>query len=706
MLIKLLPAHPHSTVLFSFTFGDIEPQLCNPPSWCSQLVQLQRDDLELPKYVHALDRSVGLVALLTQVTFDLPARTVTCQFVDGSQDVWVVGSVAEGDLVLEKWIRKLEGVLDDVYEATWRTKRNEREKRREKVRQIESNGRNHKRQRSLFMSVVSSLGSMITLNRTSGLPTPPSTPLAPQSSSLPLSSKNVCPRFLRRRARSSLVDTFRLYVLSELARRSGFVSRLPHSSSYSISTGSGAYYAWIVQSMFRRATSRMDELVQLAAERGARGGAPISPVSHYSYNGCQEVKENDMEKKEKEEFCPTTMNVPSLFSDDEGDDTDTSSDWSSVHTPTSCSMPLSRLPSTASTISSVHSSSTESAHLTSLLSSLTPYLSPRLLAEFEVLSHARRRLYHLLVACHSTASHAALEERARLDILEIRSRRRAWSNKALSGTGVRELGLAVPVRSSPLSRYSWGPDSWNNEIKGIKVRWEESIVNEDEEYDLDIKSEIIGPRKRRKSIGAPKLFPVTEVEEEEGVSKSFAIEGSGDDYDEEDNLLRIEMGLDLEGGVRRIGADDEEAGLPIAFEVEKPIHRPRIRTASMHERRRLHNRQQHAQRVTVSFPPSSVPLPALSQPSHLPISALLCQPVSFGGSPSPPPPPSPITPEDDKPPVYTELAFGVAQYTKEADEFTLSMDVPVRKGVLKQSRGRKRRIPQLDVDIEAGYNVC
>ena len=59
------------------------------------------------------------------------------------------------------------------------------------------------------------------------------------------------PRALRRRARSTLVDAFRRFVLPELSRR------FPVHG----------YYVWVLQSMLRRTLARMSELVDLFGGR-------------------------------------------------------------------------------------------------------------------------------------------------------------------------------------------------------------------------------------------------------------------------------------------------------------------------------------------------------------------------------------------------------------------------------------------------------
>ena len=161
MLIKLVPSTSEPTVLFSFDFPHLPPNLQIPPAWANQIAVLNLDDLELPSVLHALDKSASITALLQEVTFDMPTLTISCVFVDGAQEEW--------PLMGPGCIEALETVIRDVNESAAEADReSEREVARERWREYERErllttamplpvthkpGR-HKKQRSLLMSLV------------------------------------------------------------------------------------------------------------------------------------------------------------------------------------------------------------------------------------------------------------------------------------------------------------------------------------------------------------------------------------------------------------------------------------------------------------------------------------------------------------------------------------------------------------------------
>ncbi|TFK31572.1 hypothetical protein BDQ12DRAFT_618677 [Crucibulum laeve] len=638
MLIKLLPPNPHSTVLFAFSFHDLAEDLTNPLSWTSQMNQLMRDELEVPKTMHSFDKAAGVTSLLEEVMFDLPSGKVSCKFVDGAMEEWPLRSA--GCLVA------LENVLNDVYDATRedelereRELEIERERERERQRQERERERfererrrgdktiplptvmkmpRHKRQRSFFQTIV---GSIVNLTSSrmgpSHLPSPPPTPITPTALRR---SPTLSPRILRRRARSGLVDTYRLYVLSELSRR------FP----------SGGYYIWIIESMLRRSTERMNMLVQQSGSQ-----SPMVCVSPQ----VQEMKC----------FTPTTMTVPSLFSDDEADDDasgSTDTDGSSIHTPS-----LSHHISYRSTPSSSSADIRYQQHLSKCLESLQDCLTPVHFKEYKSLSQLRSRLYQMLIRANNEVTQAGVEARQRLDVLEIRSRRRAWSNKALAGAGVRHYGLAMPPRSSPLAKCMWTADKYEYAPDDV-------VQLPRERFELPV-SPI------RRAMDGPRLFPVCEEDEYEGDGDDeFGIHGFEDDDDYEGI---IHDNMDLPDSC--MYDEEESAGFPVTFEVERPQIRPRMRTASMYK-------------PWPEYPSSNSP------PKQLTSSSLLCQPVSFS---APQVSSRSITPEPRKGPIYTELDVSVgnidvAVYGQHAgDEFTLAMDLPLKMHIHDQSviRGRQ-----------------
>ena len=67
MQIKLIPATPLPTVLFTVTYSEPPDYLGFPASWAQALHRLSADDLELPGTVHAFDKTTWLVAVLLQI---------------------------------------------------------------------------------------------------------------------------------------------------------------------------------------------------------------------------------------------------------------------------------------------------------------------------------------------------------------------------------------------------------------------------------------------------------------------------------------------------------------------------------------------------------------------------------------------------------------------------------------------------------------
>lgn len=102
----------------------------------------------------------------------------------------------------------------------------------------------------------------------------------------------------------------------------------------------------------------------------------------------------------------------------------------------------------------------------------TSHLSSVALSEYTQLQDLRTRLGQLVLFAASQARVSADEIKSRLEVLAVRSRRRAWSNKALSPTarsvmaranGSTTLGLATPFRGSSLARYVWTPEDFIRE---------------------------------------------------------------------------------------------------------------------------------------------------------------------------------------------------------------------------------------------------
>ncbi|KAK0205207.1 hypothetical protein DFS33DRAFT_744420 [Desarmillaria ectypa] len=626
MLIRLLPAASHPTVLFAITFQNLPDDLFNPHAWTTHLSNLSIDGLDAPELVHCLDKAAFIPSILKEVTFDVPMLTISCRFVDGSTEEWPLRPAG--------CLQALDSVLDDVNQSAAMT---EREKEREKVKGKERKdgqqslnsppttvkATRHKKQRSLLMSLVATIVQLPSplashTHSTSAPITRVSSPVPSKPSpeqGIESSAFTLTPKALRRRARSTLVDTFRMYVVGELNRH------LP----------SGGYYPWIVRSMLRRASDTMADLLQQAVE--INNAFVISPFEDKGY------------------FPPPSL-VPSSFSSIEDDEGDTDTDGSSVHTPSTAYFSLRSMHPRRS-----HAPETPTDYTT--VPRHLQGLSSDELLEYQSLSSHCVRLRQLLILQEAKEEHHANEVRQRDTILEIRSRRRAWQNKALvARVGDMNVGLATPYTSSRLAQVSWSGEDYEYMSPSYNSTAEEEYMEEYDEYDEKLGLGL----KRTKGRSDAKLFPVSE-EDEEGQfdAQEYELELGLDGLDDVDAALRAWKIED---------EDDYEEGTVNYAGIGKPSIHPKIRTNSMHV-----NRLGARPNVNVeSLPRHSSTLSATS---------LLCQPLRVERLPS-------YSKVD-----VADLEFGGYKRFL-GDEFILSTtDVPLRVRVQEQDILSKRRNPSV-----------
>ncbi|KAG1732110.1 hypothetical protein EDB19DRAFT_1296192 [Suillus lakei] len=251
MLIRLVPSVSHGTVLYNVSFPINVPNLPTPPAWSNQLHLLTSVlRLDSPQNIHVFDRSVGLVARIIEVMFDVPTKEVVVSFVGGRTEKLPMNS---------QCIQMLQGVVDDVKSCS------EQESRRDSFEHATSASicssvassqeipsasgappkspklSKHKKQRSLLFSLISSLvprslspppappPSPTTPYPSSPPPLPPIPPIAPRNTSFshipqsPVTPYNPAfppladPPILRRRARATLIDAWRRHVVSALS---------------------------------------------------------------------------------------------------------------------------------------------------------------------------------------------------------------------------------------------------------------------------------------------------------------------------------------------------------------------------------------------------------------------------------------------------------------------------------------------------------
>jgi hypothetical protein len=159
MLIRLVPRPPLPTVLFTLEFINPPEGLPIPANFVHQLHQLNADELDLPGEagLYALDNAAWLVAVLREVTFNIPTSTVSCYFKDGAIEEWPLMGRGLADA--------LDQVVCDVEQSAIESAREERKAMEFSPppppptptpipEPVTAKRPKHKRQRSLLMSLV------------------------------------------------------------------------------------------------------------------------------------------------------------------------------------------------------------------------------------------------------------------------------------------------------------------------------------------------------------------------------------------------------------------------------------------------------------------------------------------------------------------------------------------------------------------------
>ncbi|KAI0074252.1 hypothetical protein K474DRAFT_1709998 [Panus rudis PR-1116 ss-1] len=618
MIIKLIP--PLSTgvpvVLFSFTYNP-EPYtnptsspLPLPTAYENQLSLLRQHKLPLPSSIHMLDKSVWIAASIHEVLFDLARYEqdptapwgvkVSCTFVDGDVQEWSFCS--------EKCVRELVGVLKDV---DWSSV----QERRERIQRSASEGaspyeqelsippppeqtrKKHKKQKSLLMTLVSLVSPTIS-NRGSSTAsafsrTPPPSPSTPTPTPLPPAPPpeyNFSASLLRRRARAALVDAFRRYVYDHFALVNSHYSSSQNtslSSSQNVlweSSESGfGYVTWLVRSKLRECEKEIEVLVR---EAGLGCDPPRVVTSGRFLTDSPFLPEEDDEDGDEEATLDGTSTS-----------TSTDTDGSSVHTPTDHSplpVPLPPIPqrSRARPVQSLPRSPSPPSPPPSLSPSHTPphpnshlqsqphpqshtHTQPtlRTLHHLQTLQTTHTNLLNLLSSLHTAKITNSSEQEQALAILEVKARRKAWSNRALmGGARVTDVGFGMPERGSGLARTVICASDLQakGEEEGFDMSFDHNgsyrYANSYEyEYememgvmDVDVEMEIeglerkfrglglgldVGGTKKRRNVSM--LFPVSEEDEDEEV-----------DEDEDEEVFG---GSDR--GVGGLGGRDGEGGM-------------------------------------------------------------------------------------------------------------------------------------------------
>lgn len=509
MLIRIMPDQPHPNILFTLNMQDpmhdSEKKPC-PSNWCvqAQMVEALQDEglgIESPSDIHAFDKAAWHTALITEVAFDLVERSVTCTFFDGSVVSWSMSSIGAGSRCLAE--------LDDVVAAVQGSaQESERERHRNAGLHVQTSShqagqessfvpaspvtsspsKGHKRQKSLFSSIVAAFKGALSDNANRGqtLPTslpplkipsnssshsrspstfsrtqrsPPASPTVAERPPPPVFQLRVRPRApipppphckyrstserLRYHARSSLVDILRRYVYPVFSTTCfpsfAQVQTAPDWIAQVYGYPPGSYPAWAARSLLRKTDERMREMIAEANAHGF-GHAPGSDHSH------------------SQAASPLPEDEDDAISAGTSTSASTETDGSSVHTPTDSPLRSPFSPGVVSSGGGVpRLSSLETKTLPQVPRSPSPP-SPTFdfdMSTYHALGMMRTRLLTYLTRMGSsprqinTNSHYGSD----LTILEIRSRRRAWSSREyVGGARLSLIGLATPFRSSPLAR--------------------------------------------------------------------------------------------------------------------------------------------------------------------------------------------------------------------------------------------------------------
>ncbi|KAI8996667.1 hypothetical protein BD414DRAFT_513012 [Trametes punicea] len=706
MLVRVLPAQPLSEITFNFAMPDPmhdDHKPC-PAAWRIQLdtlEALQEEGLALdfPRDIHALDKSTWHSALLNEVIIDAVRRMFVCIFIDGFTVSWPMSAIGkearclasldEVSLMVRRYTqgdqsrryRVVNSTLSPVEEASSATQP-------ETSSSTSSQRLKHRRQRSLLGSIVSAFKGMLpdNLGRNSGplLPSslpplkissvpgharssstfsrtqmsPPTSPTTPEFQSPPPFKLVIRPRpplnlpqgyvppdpqqALRQYAKSLILDIIREYVYPMFSTTGPpSFSNGPRTIEWAAQVAGfppGLYPAWAARSMLRRTEERVREMMAEANARGL-GNAPACGAKLPSQQFLQELDDSDDTNS-----ASTSASAFSLA---------TETDGSSVHTPVDSPASSPFIP-TFSTTPQLH---TESKALPEAPRSPSPPGFDFDVTTYHALMTLRARLFAILSRLGSTPRQIHnLQQSMRygsdLTVLEVKSRRRAWSCRDfVGGASLSLLGLSTPVRSSPLARCepvtaeALARAQADAAQEHERTRLLTCLPDDGAEFGLP--GACGGIKVMTKELDS-RLFPLSE-EDEEDEDESQA-KHSSQEYPECEKW-RDDLVDDLESGLLAFPRP-EPVGAPPAnpyifpHSHSHPTVRPR--TSSMLKEHPLLS------------PSSSEPLAFSHTAGGLSPNALLCQPLKV------------------KVPAPVMLGGGDALVSgpSQGSEFTLAMDLP------------------------------
>jgi len=271
MQLQLIPPAPHHQILFDFALPLLPSTLPLPPAYAAQFQLLLDAEIEPPPSPYALDKAVWAVHLIEVVLFDLVNRQVNVKLIDGAVIGWkmhgeetllnqVISDIERSGVEAERELREAERKQQEEITAAAAAAAvylpitqpgSVFDAARYESKSSGGSKPIHRRSRTLFNSLLSALS----LNSISEPSTSSSTGHSVEehgrknTSSRSLDAKDeskdvsrsICaipilstseytypirdqlprkgfpvPKFLRRRARSTLIDCFRRWILPEV----------------------------------------------------------------------------------------------------------------------------------------------------------------------------------------------------------------------------------------------------------------------------------------------------------------------------------------------------------------------------------------------------------------------------------------------------------------------------------------------------------
>ncbi|EIW53185.1 uncharacterized protein TRAVEDRAFT_23620 [Trametes versicolor FP-101664 SS1] len=715
MLVRVIPPYGQADIMFNCTMSDPmhdDDKPC-PGSWRVQLDTLEALQeeglaLEYPRDIHALDKAAWQSALMTEIIFDVRQQVLACIFFDGYTVSWPLQSTAN----VSRCMASLELVMStarginpgpesgrrswghDLPSAPVSEAAPALQSETSSI-STSSHRSKHKRQRSLLGSIVSAFKGILpdnmgrnsgpilpsslpplkipsgharsasTFSRTQisppGSPTvceppppPPSgfrlvvrprEPIPPPPACKPLEPDQI----LRRYARSVLLDTVRehVYPMFSTTGPPSFEdnSRPMEWAAQVAGYPPGLYPAWAARSMLRQTEDRLREMIMDANARGvgdamacgAVGSAPMTSQSS-----------RDSDDSDDTISASTSASATSLT---------TETDGSSVHTPLdspTCS------PFVPSTPSFAKLPLVEPKMLPQVPRSPSPPPYDFDMSAYHALTNLRARLFSILSRLGSTPRQIhnlqlGIRNGSDLTVLEIKSRRRAWSCRDfVGGARLSLVGLSTPARSSPLARCEPVTAEMVAQLQAQAAQETgrtRLACLADEGAEFGIPGACAGVKVMTKELDS-RLFSLEE-EDEEDEEEPHAGYQSGYGFQEyvEDEEWRSGPEYDLESGLLAFPRPEAVAPSgPSSYALPPSHSHPMVRTRT---------RSMRVERPSVPSAESE-PHSLSSAGGGLSPNSLLCQPLNVKV-------PVPVILDNG-----SELAGGL----RHGSEFTLSMDLP------------------------------